>query len=266
MTRSMNLITRILAILLVFAVKSHGETELLAIIMAPSDTVISTNSIWGSRLVTDMEEQDPLTKLFRSMTPQALPPTTPAPPPVDKAALMARYIVHYSLWTSLAHASLQPKISGWPISRVYSVSDGPITISSGVPYLYMTPNDPEFLDLLKDPRASLTMSLAQSSYCRAKLLDPEDPRCAQVTLTGRFVVLKNTTAEWRTAERAVFSRHPAMKHWPKNHDWVFCKLQIVRIMLVDWFGGNKYPSVDDYFKATPNLFSSDNPMLEMAFF
>lgn len=31
------------------------------------------------------------------------------------------------------------------------------------------------------------MSLAQSDYCMKKAYDPEDPRCAQVILTGEFV-------------------------------------------------------------------------------
>jgi len=31
------------------------------------------------------------------------------------------------------------------------------------------------------------MSLAQSDYCKKKFYDPEDPRCAQVTLTGEFI-------------------------------------------------------------------------------
>jgi len=30
-------------------------------------------------------------------------------------------------------------------------------------------------------------SLAQSDYCKKKSYDPEDPRCAQLTLTGKFV-------------------------------------------------------------------------------
>jgi len=31
------------------------------------------------------------------------------------------------------------------------------------------------------------LSLAQSDYCKKKSFDPEDPRCAQLTLTGKFV-------------------------------------------------------------------------------
>ena len=31
------------------------------------------------------------------------------------------------------------------------------------------------------------MSLAQGSYCKQKNLDPEDPRCAHLILSGRFM-------------------------------------------------------------------------------
>lgn len=43
------------------------------------------------------------------------------------------------------------------------------------------------LFLQKDNRCSVTMSLAEGGYCRKQSLDPEDPRCAQVILTGNFV-------------------------------------------------------------------------------
>lgn len=41
--------------------------------------------------------------------------------------------------------------------------------------------------LQTDGRCSVTMSLAEGDYCRNQSLDPEDPRCAQVILTGHFI-------------------------------------------------------------------------------
>lgn len=38
-----------------------------------------------------------------------------------------------------------------------------------------------------------------------------------------------------------------------GHKWQFAKISIDHITLIDTFGGRKYPSVADYFKATPNL-------------
>ncbi|KAG8310398.1 Cellular repressor of E1A-stimulated proteins 1 [Homalodisca vitripennis] len=136
----MNLLTRMLAILLVLAVQSHGETELLTIIMAPSDAFISPSGRWGSQLATNFVEEDSLVSIVQR--------DPPRPPPVDEVAKMARFIVHYSLWASLSHVSQQPQITNWPVSRAYSVSDGPISAGSGIPYLLMTPNDPDFVDLM----------------------------------------------------------------------------------------------------------------------
>lgn len=42
-------------------------------------------------------------------------------------------------------------------------------------------------DNQKDNRCSMTMSLAEGNYCASKHYDPEDPRCAQVILTGNYI-------------------------------------------------------------------------------
>lgn len=41
--------------------------------------------------------------------------------------------------------------------------------------------------LQKDHRATLLMSLAQGSYCKSKDMDPMDPRCARIMLTGKVI-------------------------------------------------------------------------------
>lgn len=38
-----------------------------------------------------------------------------------------------------------------------------------------------------------------------------------------------------------------------GHEWQFVKINIEHITLIDTFGGRRYPSVADYFKASPNL-------------
>lgn len=40
------------------------------------------------------------------------------------------------------------------------------------------------LPLQKDARATLSISEAQSDYCRQHDFDPENPQCARVLLTG----------------------------------------------------------------------------------
>lgn len=175
----------------------------------------------------------------------------PEPPPIDDAARYARYIVHYSDWCAVSHISKQPDTTGFPMARVFSMSDGTISNSSGIPYIYTTPMDEGTRDLLDDNRCSVTISLAEGSFCHVKNLDPEDPRCPQVILTGRFEAVKNHTEEFIWARNALFFKHPQMKTWPVGHHWFIGKLNIDNILLVNNVGGNKYPSVDDYFKANP---------------
>lgn len=169
------------------------------------------------------------------------------PPPPEQGAKMARYIAHSCDWASLGTISSTLEIKGYPFSDVFSVSDGPLLNSSGVPYLYMTPLDLSTRNIEIDNRCSLSMTLAQSNYCKENNFDPEDPRCAHLVLTGRVEKVEKDSNDEQFARNALFTRHPAMKTWPKNHNWFFAKLKIEKICLLDYFGGPKYISVSDYF-------------------
>ena len=61
------------------------------------------------------------------------------------------------------------------------------------------------------------MSLAQGKYCNIKHLDPEDPRCAHIILTGTIVKLEAGSKEEAFAKKALFSRHAEMPDWPKGN-------------------------------------------------
>ncbi|XP_050542684.1 protein CREG1-like [Daktulosphaira vitifoliae] len=178
----------------------------------------------------------------------------PDPPPRDNIALMARYIVHDSEWTTLSYIGNQSFMSGVPMGRVYSVSDGTIDNSTGVPYIMLSPMDLTYQDVMVTKNCSLTLSLAQSNYCKDRSYDPEDPRCAQLILTGTFVKLEKNDPEWLTAKEALWTRHPEMENWPiyvPGHSWQFAKVNIEHITLIDNFGGRRFPNIDDYFKAKP---------------
>ena len=38
----------------------------------------------------------------------------------------------------------------------------------------------------RDHRATLMMTLAEGSWCKQKVMDPMDPRCARIVLTGKI--------------------------------------------------------------------------------
>jgi len=174
------------------------------------------------------------------------------PPPHSEVARMARYITHKSNWCALATVSVREPIVGFPFANIFSVSDGPLDNSSGVPYMYISPWEISAHDLRHNNQTSITMSLAQGTYCSRMNYDPEDPRCAHVILTGVFVKVEENTEEEQFAKVALFSRHPIMPEWPEDHGFFFAKLEIKNILVLDFFGGAKTVPVDEYFSATPH--------------
>uniref|UniRef100_A0A1B6EAA0 CREG-like beta-barrel domain-containing protein n=1 Tax=Clastoptera arizonana TaxID=38151 RepID=A0A1B6EAA0_9HEMI len=174
-----------------------------------------------------------------------------SPPPVEQTARMARYIVHTSDWCTISTVNSYNSSTMYPKARVYSFADGIDIFSTGIPYIYASLRDPEIQTLVINNRSSVSVSLAQSDYCRQHNYDPEDPRCGQVILTGQFSFVENGTQEYTTARNSLFIRHPAMVYWPKSHHWKIGKLNIQEVQVVDNFGGSKYPSINEYFQATP---------------
>lgn len=174
------------------------------------------------------------------------------PPPHKEVARMARYITHKSNWGALATMAVREPIVGFPFANIFSLSDGPLDKSSGVPYMYISPWEISAHDLKQNNKTSITMSLAQGNYCSKMNYDPEDPRCAHVILTGTFVKLTKESEEGQFARNALFSRHPIMPEWPEDHGFFFAKLEIKNILLLDFFGGAITVPLEDYFNANPN--------------
>ncbi|XP_061745185.1 protein CREG1 [Nerophis ophidion] len=170
-------------------------------------------------------------------------------PPRDQVARVARFIAHLCDWTSMATISSRRPVAGQPFSNVFSVSDGPRGSSSGVPYLYLTRMEVSVQDLQVNPQASLSMSLAQTHYCRQQGFDPQSPLCAHIILSGSVLEVNGTEADF--AKKALFSRHPEMIDWPSDHSWFFAKFNITQVWVLDYFGGVKTVSPDEYFQASP---------------
>ncbi|CAG5106531.1 Similar to CREG1: Protein CREG1 (Homo sapiens) [Cotesia congregata] len=82
-------------------------------------------------------------------------------PPEDHPALVGRYVVNQSNWTSVATISRQQGIASFPFANVVALSDGPRGNGSGVPYMFLTPLDFTSKDLKEDARATLMVTLAQ---------------------------------------------------------------------------------------------------------
>ncbi|KAM4537656.1 protein CREG1 isoform 2-T2 [Fundulus diaphanus] len=143
-------------------------------------------------------------------------------PPHDQVARVARFVAHQCDWASMATISSHRPVEGQPFSNVFSVN----------------------------PQASLSMSLAQTDYCRQQGFDPQSPLCAHIILSGSVLEVNGTEADF--AKKALFSRHPEMIDWPTDHNWFFAKFNISQVWVLDYFGGIKTVTPDEYFQAPPH--------------
>ncbi|XP_017230182.1 uncharacterized protein LOC108204972 [Daucus carota subsp. sativus] len=172
------------------------------------------------------------------------------PRPAD-AAPFARWLVSHSSWGVLN--TIADDMGGAPFGNVVSFSDGQPDSGSGIPYFYLTTLDPTATYALKDQRSSFTISEYNIGTCGKK--DPENPSCAKITLTGKLNVLDNKSNEAEYAQNALFSKHPEMEDWPKDHNFQIFKLDIENIFLINWFGGPKPLTPDEYLHTSLNKLS-----------
>ncbi|NXK74823.1 CREG1 protein, partial [Amazona guildingii] len=172
-------------------------------------------------------------------------------PPPEDAARMARFVLHACDWGALATLSAQEGLRGYPFANIFSLSDGPPgpLSGSGVPYFYLTELEISVQDLEINSNASLTVSLAQTPYCKKHKYDPQNPLCAHIIFSGN--VVKVNDSEAGLAKKALFSRHPEMESWPKDHNWFFAKFNITRVWVLDYFGGLKIVTPEEYYSVKP---------------
>ncbi|XP_044943726.1 protein CREG1 [Mustela lutreola] len=172
----------------------------------------------------------------------------PPLPPREDAARVARFVAHVCDWGALATVSAEPAVRGRAFADVLSLSDGPPGAGRGAPYFYLSPLQLSAANLRENPHATLTMSLAQTNFCRKHGFDPQSPLCAHIILSG--TVTKVNQTEMSFAKHSLFVRHPEMKTWPSSHNWFFAKLNITNIWVLDYFGGPKIVTPEEYYNVT----------------
>ncbi|KAM9203374.1 protein CREG2 [Mergus octosetaceus] len=170
----------------------------------------------------------------------------PPPPPCSRPCCR-RFLAHYNAWGFVAAPR---KIRGIPFGNCLLISHGPVNNSTGIPFFYVTLKDNVVADLLKDPVASLTLPEADGNFCRKNVVNPEDPRCARLTLTGQMVTVPPEETEF--AKQAMFSRHPVIRKWPRSYEWFFMKMNIEHIWLQSWYGGVSAVLVEEYLNTAPS--------------
>ncbi|OEU05652.1 hypothetical protein FRACYDRAFT_204837, partial [Fragilariopsis cylindrus CCMP1102] len=128
----------------------------------------------------------------------------------------ARWLVQTSKWAALSWVDEGALKS---ISMSMAQSDGRI-------FFYLTD------DIVSSTKASITFSEAQvtpSQFFGAKCgpdgdLDPEDPRCAKLTISG--VVSPCEEDSKQLALDTLFATHPQMANWPEDHGFIPCEMKI----------------------------------------
>uniref|UniRef100_G1QCU9 Cellular repressor of E1A stimulateds 1 n=1 Tax=Myotis lucifugus TaxID=59463 RepID=G1QCU9_MYOLU len=173
----------------------------------------------------------------------------PLPPRED--ARVARFVTHVCDWGRAGHHLPRRKGGrGWAFRRrPVAQRRGPRGAGSGVPYFYLSPCSSWWATCSQEnPSATLTMSLAQTNFCRKHGFDPQSPLCAHIILSGTVTKVNETEVD--VAKQSLFIRHPEMKDWPSSHNWFFAKLNITNIWLLDYFGGPKIVTPEEYYNAT----------------
>lgn len=159
-------------------------------------------------------------------------------PDIQDKPGVARWMINQATWGVIATKSLH--LNGSAFGNPISVAE-----INGQPYFYVSLMDASMQDIQVTPEATLSLSEA-SLDCASLKLDPEDPRCTRLSLTGK---MQNVTelAEYTKAKEALFAIHQPMKSWPADHNWVIYKLDIEKIWLIDFFGGAADITTKDYF-------------------
>jgi Pyridoxamine 5'-phosphate oxidase len=185
------------------------------------------------------------------------------PSPADKAET-ARWMVHSLDYGVLSTLSTRFSSQPVPFGNVYSFVDGPCNNSTGVPYFYGTFMDQSFQDFAVHPVASFTLS--EASMCSQSVKacsvvhtgDPESPLCARLTLTGKLEILDKASSDYEWAQPAFYERHPQVKDWPTDHNWIIARLVIQDIWLVDYFGGAANLSIQEYMSVDMDELGSES--------
>lgn len=172
------------------------------------------------------------------------------PPPHSDYARMARWLVHKSEWTAMGTISTVPAISGFPMVNVIAMADSAKdAASTGIIYFYLTMLDFTAQDLSKRNQLTALFSMDQTLYCSKQNVDPMEPTCARVMISGEALRVEKDSEEFSFATDAMLSRHPASVNWLNTHDFFLCKLNMSSICVLDWYGGPHYITTDEYFKA-----------------
>jgi hypothetical protein len=182
--------------------------------------------------------------------------TPPRPNPLRKIAT-ARWMAQTLDWGALSTISTLSNESflGSAFGNPYSFASNP---KNGTPYFFASSLDASIQDIIVNPEVTFALSeatltgkdMVQSCNVTATGMfggDPENPPCARLVFSGKFVKLAEGEAEDTAARGALFDRHPSFKNYPPGHAFFAAKLELTNIWLIDIFGGATIIKPSDYY-------------------
>jgi len=173
----------------------------------------------------------------------------------SNSAEEARWLVNVSRWGVLSFPD--PKDAKRPLTNIGSFAD-----VKGRIFLYLM--GPHTTDGDKGGGITLTMSEAAleptSNFAGAACgadgdKDPEDPRCAKLSIEGNIAPCE-TEEVCAAGKEALFERHPQMRDWPKGHNFIVHELKPRDVWMIANYGGGGTIGLDAYQTATPKRHAS----------
>ncbi len=190
-----------------------------------------------------------------------------ARPEFESSVAHARWIVGQNLWTTISTNASARLGQGKAWGNIRSVTDGECFFASaGRPFFYLPNPDPTALDIKESNIISLSFSEASlpelvgedGQICGGT--DPEDPRCAKISLHGHAVPLEGSDIEY--ALKAFGATHPNAGWLSSGGAHTGGAYYTIHIHTIEFFenvGGMTKIDVDEYleWKAEDNEFPDD---------
>jgi len=160
----------------------------------------------------------------------------------------ARWLVSHTNWGTLqwleavegdedAGAVAQSMVAS------YGESDGRI-------FYYLPSIDFEFKGSLTLSEAAVDPSQFDGAKCGPDgALDPEDPRCAKLTISGTISPCGDDTKEFGL--QTLYASHPQMESWPEDHGFIVHEMQIEQLWMIANYGGGGFLAPQEYTTAEP---------------
>jgi len=194
-----------------------------------------------------------------------------ARPEFESSVTHARWIVGQNLWTTISTNASARLGQGKAWGNIRSVTDGECFFASaGRPFFYLPNPDPTALDIKESNVISLSFSEASlpelvgedGQICGGN--DPEDPRCAKISLHGHAVPLEGSDIEY--AMKSFGATHPSagwLSSGGAHTGGAYYTIHIHSIEFFENVGGMTKIDVDEYldWKAEDTEFP-DEPICE----